>query len=83
MNNTFDGDAMNFTLHLDQELTQAAQRLAPHHSLFDFDTPRKVSGNLFIPKQVVATIGNAMRYASKVSTDQISPEKLEKMKAFI
>lgn len=74
---------MNFTLHLDQDLTRAAQRLAPHHSLFDFDEARKISGNLFIPKQVVATVGNAMRYASKIDMKDIDPIKLEKMKAFV
>lgn len=45
-------------LPLDEELTQTLRNLDPHKSAFELDKPFTVSGNLSMPKTVVATISN-------------------------
>lgn len=53
-------DALNFTLPLDNELTELLKDLQPHKSCFELDEPKTISGNLSVPKTVVATISNWM-----------------------
>lgn len=53
-------DALNFTLTLDEKLTELIKDLKPHKSCFELDRPRSISNNLSIPKTVVATISNWM-----------------------
>lgn len=53
-------DALNFTLPLDEDLTSLLKELEPHKSCFELDKPRTISGNLSVPKTVVATISNWM-----------------------
>lgn len=53
-------DALNFTLTLDHELTNELRNLDPHKSCFELTKPYSISGNLSVPKTVVATISNWM-----------------------
>ena len=69
-------DQINFTLSLDKVTEDALSALAPHKSVFDFDKPRKVSGNLAMPKQVVSTISS---WLSNSHGENVDPEKLQRM----
>lgn len=57
-NADFDGDQLNGTLCIDIAMAHDLRHLAPHKSVFDLNSPFKVSGNLSMPKPVVATIAN-------------------------
>lgn len=58
LNADFDGDQLNVTLSLDNEVALALRALAPHMSVFDLNAPRKVSRSLAMPKPVISTIAN-------------------------
>ena len=57
-NADFDGDALNCMLSVDNELGDAFENLAPHRSGLSMDKPHEISGNLSMPKPVIATISN-------------------------
>lgn len=54
-NADFDGDQLNLTLLADNQLTQAASRLAPHLWVWSLHAPHEISGNLEIQGPVIET----------------------------
>ena len=74
LNAVFDGDEINCMLFLDNLVTDEMKHLAPHKSVFDLNEPRQVSGNLAMPKPVVATVSNWLH-----SLEQTDPVKLVRM----
>jgi len=73
-NADFDGDAMNFTLMLDNFMKEGTKRLAPHFSAFNLSAPYTVSNDAAMPKQTVATIANWFYYADKEPVDPVKRE---------
>jgi hypothetical protein len=57
-NADFDGDQLNMTLILDNELTNAMKRLAPHLWVMSLEEPHEISGNLELQGPVVETVVN-------------------------
>jgi len=57
-NADFDGDQLNLTLILDNQLSQATARLAPHLWVLSLERPHDISGNLELQGPVVDTIAN-------------------------
>ena len=80
LNADFDGDALNFTLTLDDNLSELFKHLQPHKSAFELDKPKTISGNMSMPKTVVATISNWMHSDVPDST-QMSSEFLASVSA--
>ena len=74
-NADFDGDALNCTLTLDNTMTREFSHLAPHKSVFDLNKTRAVSGNLSMPKPVIASISAWI----DAPEDSVNPEKLAAM----
>lgn len=69
-------DQLNFTLSIDNYVADGLKTLAPHKSVFDLNTPKKVSSNLNMPKTVIGTIGHFLK------TPEIpDPIKLQHMEA--
>lgn len=62
---------------MDNYTADALQALAPHKSVFDLNTPKKVSSNLSMPKPVVATISHWYHAIE----DYVDPLKLQRMEA--
>lgn len=56
LNVTFDGDALNGILVLDDVMYQALERLSPHLGLLDIKRPRTLSNNGIIPSPAATTI---------------------------
>lgn len=54
----FDGDQMNLLCSLDEYQRTVMERLAPYHSVYDLEEPRKVSGVYDIPGPIISTISN-------------------------
>lgn len=73
--NRFDGDALNFTLSIDQVIEKAIEPLQPHMSVFSLESPRDISDSLTMPKPVVGTIAAWME--DKVM--EINPAKQQRM----
>lgn len=71
-------DQLNLTLSLDAWTTDRLKALAPHKSVFGLNAPREVSGNLSMPKPVIASIANFM--SSEIDVD---PVKLQRMEALV
>ncbi len=57
-NADFDGDQLNLTLLSDNQMTQAATRLAPHLWVWSLEKPHAISGNLIIQGPVIETAAN-------------------------
>lgn len=57
-NADFDGDEMNVSLAVDHYMADQWYGLAPHKNVFEMTRPREISGNVSLPKPVVATISN-------------------------
>lgn len=66
-NADFDGDQLNLTLLLDNQLTEAASRLAPHLWVWSLETPHEVSGNLEIQGPVIETAANWINRARRAA----------------
>ena len=73
MDNRFDGDAINFSLALDNFVAKEYDNLAPHKSVFSLDKPFEVSGNLSMPKPVVSTISSFLH--APMVTEDFNSEK--------
>lgn len=78
LNADFDGDAMNFTLALDEFVAEHFRHLAPHKSTFDLNDPLEVSGDLGMPKPVVSTFANWLHSEPEHVAD---PNKLALMES--
>lgn len=57
-NADFDGDALNCTLSIDNEISAAMENLAPHKSTFGLEDHRGVTSSLTHPKPFVSTVAN-------------------------
>lgn len=79
MNCDFDGDALNLSIAIDNKMARHWQALAPHKNVFVLSKPREVSGNISIPKPVIATMSNWMRSAASAAVDE---NKLREMAMF-
>lgn len=77
LNADFDGDAMNFTLALDKVMADFLENMAPHKSTFGLDKPFKVTGDLAIPKPVVATIASWMDHPDGDIVDPVKAKAME------
>lgn len=62
LNCDFDGDALQFTLALDNKMMYALEALAPHMNAFSLDGIRKIDAALEHSKPVVSTTANWMDY---------------------
>lgn len=69
---------MSSVLTLDNKTTRRFQKLEPHVNGFSMDKPLEVSGNVWLPKPMVATISNWMSDKVHTVTDS---SKLQKMQA--
>lgn len=61
LNADFDGDAINFTLVLDNFLHEQLSNLSFDSSVLDLSSPMNVSGALAFPKPVISTISHWYR----------------------
>lgn len=77
MDNRFDGDAINFSLAIDNYVAGAYKNLEPHKSVFSLDEPFKVSDNLAIPKPVISTISNFLD--TPLTEEDFDPVKISAM----
>lgn len=75
-NADFDGDEMNGMLLLDNELTDAFERLAPACSALDQTTPYKISANLSKSKPWTSTTASYFEWSRTQPPD---PVKLARM----
>lgn len=69
-------DALNLSIAIDNKMAEHWYTLSPHKNVFVLNKPREVSGNISIPKPVVATMSNWMHSAAKEFVD---PQKLQQM----
>ena len=61
---------MNFTLLPDQRLAKGMERLSVTYSAFDLRGSRKISGNVAMPKTVMATIANYVHSEKEIDMDK-------------
>lgn len=73
-NSDFDGDALNYSISIDQFLADSWKTLEPHHNIFMADTPHAISDNISIPKPVISSISNWIH-----NENAPDPVKLSKM----
>ena len=71
-----DGDQMSSSMTLDNKMTRAALKLAPHINGFTLNAPFEVSSHVWIPKPTIATLSN---YMHDPEHNQADPSKLVKM----
>lgn len=57
-NADFDGDQLNLSLMLDNQMMEATRRLAPHLWVLSLEEPHEISGNLELQGPVVETVVN-------------------------
>lgn len=67
-------DALNISIATDNEIARHWEALAPHKNVFEMTSPREISGNISIPKPVIATMSNFLK--SKTNPLNITPEQL-------
>jgi hypothetical protein len=77
LNADFDGDAINFSLAIDNYVADAYKNLEPHKSVFSLDEPFKVSSNLSMPKPVISTISNFI--GTPLTEEDFDPVKIAAM----
>lgn len=70
---------MFFVLTLDNWTTDELAHLAPHKGAWSLDAPRKIAGNLAIPKPLMASTLNVL-YNRTTQDDRADPGKLRHMK---
>ena len=51
-------DEVNVSLLLDNHMARLVDPLKPHYNVFSLEEPQQFSGNIEIPKPVIATISN-------------------------
>lgn len=77
LNADFDGDALNFTLALDQKIENLLGNLAPHLNAFSLDKPGELVNSVNISKPVLENIANWF----EDRTDPDDPDKRMRMMA--
>lgn len=70
-------DALSFHLPIDHELTEGLSTLEPHFSGLSLSKVDGVSGDLALPKPVIANLSNWL-----YQDEPVDEFKREKMKAF-
>ncbi len=70
-NSDFDGDALNFSISLDNTMAAMWLNLEPHNNVFVAQEPRKISSNISIPKPVIASISNWLSVAEPVDPNKL------------
>lgn len=60
-NADFDGDEMNNMLIIDGKMEELLKPLSPHFTIFGMESPGKFSGNIELPKPVVANISSWLK----------------------
>lgn len=70
-NSDFDGDALNYSISLDNTMAQMWLNLEPHNNVFVAQEPRKISGNISMPKPVIASISNWLSVVEPVDPDKL------------
>lgn len=69
----FDGDALNISLCLDNDMGDMWEPLSPHHNLFTITSPKEMDNAHSIPNTVCNTIFNWITEKDEVYTqDQIN-----------
>lgn len=59
---SFDGDALNGIVILDENTLEKLDPLAPKNGVLDLRTPRAVSGHVSLPAPIIATIANFIHH---------------------
>lgn len=77
LNCDFDGDALQFTLAVDQVIEEKLATLAPHMSVFGIESVRAMSNSASLSKPLVATTAEWIEAAQEPA----DPVKLERMAA--
>lgn len=75
----YDGDALFGVLTLDNWSTDELKYLAPHYGAWSLDAPRKIAGNIAMPKPVMASTLSVL-YNRTPEDDKADPNKLKIMK---
>jgi hypothetical protein len=57
-NADFDGDEMNVSIAVDNYMAKKWEPLRPIHNILELSAPGKISGNIAIPKPLIATTSN-------------------------
>ena len=65
LDNRFDGDSLNFSIAVDNFMSDLWEPLAPHHNVFVANSPRDISGNISIPKPTISTISHWLEAANR------------------
>lgn len=80
-NADFDGDQMFLFLTLDNWTTDELRYLAPHHGAWELSAPRKIGGNMPLPKPLVASVVTQLyNYApNERNADPVKMRKMEDM----
>lgn len=76
LNADYDGDALQFTLLIDQEQERKFEMFAPYQNAFGLGEPRTISKAPSMPNPVLATIANYI----EADSGPPDPEKLQIMK---
>lgn len=79
-NADFDGDEMNVLLALDDTVADLWYTLAPHYNVVAPSKYRSLTGNMAIPKPVIATISN---WIYRKDTIQFDPKKYRAMEELL
>ncbi len=75
MNDRYDGDQMNGTILIDNDLIKEVMRIQPAANVFTLQgEPGAVSNFNLIPAPVIATAANWIAY--KVDTDTVKSDKM-------
>jgi len=69
---------MNVSLAIDHYMADQWYGLAPHKNVFELTRPREISGNISLPKPVVATISN---FVSSRRGYQFTPDQIARFEA--
>ena len=66
---------------MDNYIADLYERLAPHKSVFDLESPYNVSTNISKPKPVVASISNFITngHSDKLPIDQAKVDKMKEL----
>lgn len=69
-----DGDALNFTIPIDNKMADFWEPLAPENNILELTKPREFSGNIAMTKPVIASLSNFLhsKLGYNFTDDQIA-----------
>jgi hypothetical protein len=76
-NSDYDGDALNYSIALDNYLGDLWSTLEPHNNIFLINSPNEISDNISIPKPVISTMSSWLS-----SSEHVDNNKLELMRQY-